>query len=983
MHPTGSMMYDATRSRRTSTQDDHRAMQRAGSESLIRTDLDHSKEIIKSEIRKQLKIKEGAENLKKVATDKKSLSQCNAILKESSAKLQDLHQELQDLNARVSEDPMFDMEDGNSPERSNGNANDEPQNTKLVSLQKQMAVENKVKQGAENMLAMYTNLKTKDKSKMLAEAQQMLEDAKTKMEIIRMAILREQQAAPLAEEGSRKQSLVGTRKQSSTSALGLSPIELRVEEVRHHIDIESRVIQGARNIIKFLQKSGQEKKGLQEAERRLQESSQKLDLLQCSLEKLMPKVSPEQAAIGIYKDEGFGTPPSYADRKAVGLGRQQYSSITKPAALTGQLNVVLIGAQKLLTVVPNRDPRKTTSLAMVSPDGKLDARPGSSKRKSGYNKWNVDDSLSNELCAVLKLDNTFVGQTSWVTLGDKCWQQQFTIELDKSRELEIGVHWRDHRSLCGVAFVRLEEFVDNQQHKIQVQLEPQGTLLAEVTFLNPMVTRKPKLQRQKKLFHIHKGKNFLRAGQMNTNVATWARLLKRAAPTNCTTNNTALSPNSSAQPTQSTGSSSQPFASNVTTPPRPQPYNPEASKGPSKAMSPNTYQVPHNNKTTPKRPAEREVQDALSAFGFLDSPQSPPSAPVKTRPPPPIPVRHRVPSPVNSSHMSIKNFRCISVLGRGHFGKVILGEYRNTNELFAIKALKKGDIIAREEVESLLAEKRIFLTANKTRHPFLVNLFACFQTEEHVCFVMEYAPGGDLMMHIHADVFSESRTVFYTACVVLGLQYLHDHEIVYRDLKLDNLLLDSEGYVKIADFGLCKEGMGYGAKTGTFCGTPEFLAPEVLTETSYTRAVDWWGLGVLIFEMLVGESPFPGDDEEEVFDSIVNDEVRYPRFLSTESIAIMRRLLRRNPERRLGATEKDAEDVKKQPFFRDVRWEDLLARKVRPPFVPTVKHAEDVSNFDEEFTSEEPVLTPPKEARSLSIEEQGLFTDFDYTADWC
>ncbi|CAG2110423.1 unnamed protein product, partial [Medioppia subpectinata] len=333
--------------------------------------------------------------------------------------------------------------------------------------------------------------------------------------------------------------------------------------------------------------------------------------------------------------------------------------------------------------------------------------------------------------------------------------------------------------------------------------------------------------------------------------------------------------------------------------------------------------------------------------------------------------------------IGLDNFEFISVLGRGHFGKVILSKHKKSGEYFAIKALKKGDIIARDEVESLMAEKRIFETATRVRHPFLVNLLACFQTQQHVCFVMEYACGGDLMMHIHNDIFNETRATFYAACVVLGLQYLHINNIVYRDLKLDNLLLDRDGYVKIADFGLCKEGIGYADRTGTFCGTPEFLAPEVLTETSYTRAVDWWGFGVLIFEMLVGESPFPGDDEEEVFDSIVNDEVRYPRFLSLESIAIMRRLLRKNPERRLGSSERDAEDVKKQAFFRHINWEDLITRKTKPPFVPTVKSPEDVTNFDEEFTSEQPVLSPPKEPRILLAKEQHLFREFDYRADWC
>jgi serine/threonine-protein kinase N2 len=332
------------------------------------------------------------------------------------------------------------------------------------------------------------------------------------------------------------------------------------------------------------------------------------------------------------------------------------------------------------------------------------------------------------------------------------------------------------------------------------------------------------------------------------------------------------------------------------------------------------------------------------------------------------------------SDVNLESFSFVSVLGRGHFGKVILSQYKPTKQYFAIKALKKGDILFREEVESLMSEKRIFEIINKGTHPFLINLFACFQTPEHVCFVMEYANGGDLMMHIHQEVFNETRACFYAACVVLGLQFLHDQKIIYRDLKLDNLLLDTEGYLKMADFGLCKEGIGFGDRTGTFCGTPEFLAPEVLLEPTYTRAVDWWGLGVLIYEMLVGESPFPGDIEEEIFEAITRDEVKYPRFLSNESISIMRRLLRKNVDRRLGSSEKDAEDVKKQAFFRSIDWDGLLNKRVRPPFVPTIKSSEDVSNFDEEFTREDAILTPPKDYRPITDEDQTKFADFDYIA---
>lgn len=189
--------------------------------------------------------------------------------------------------------------------------------------------------------------------------------------------------------------------------------------------------------------------------------------------------------------------------------------------------------------------------------------------------------------------------------------------------------------------------------------------------------------------------------------------------------------------------------------------------------------------------------------------------------------------------------------------------------------------------------------------------------------------------------------------------------------------------MKMADFGLCKEGVGYGDRTGTFCGTPEFLAPEVLLEPTYTRAVDWWGLGVLVYEMLVGESPFPGDIEEEIFEAITRDEVKYPRYLSNESVQIMRRLLKKNVERRLGSSEKDAEDVKKQAFFKNIDWDGLLKKRVRPPFVPSIKSSEDVSNFDEEFTREEAILTPTKDYRPISNDDQFKFADFDYVADWC
>ncbi|XP_066548772.1 serine/threonine-protein kinase N2-like [Amia ocellicauda] len=332
----------------------------------------------------------------------------------------------------------------------------------------------------------------------------------------------------------------------------------------------------------------------------------------------------------------------------------------------------------------------------------------------------------------------------------------------------------------------------------------------------------------------------------------------------------------------------------------------------------------------------------------------------------------------------VKNYKSVAVLGHGTFGKVLLAEDKDRSKMVAIKALKKGDIVILGNVESVMCERRILETVSSVRHPFLVNLLSCFQTQVHICFVMEFAAGGNLSTHMQAARFKEPRAIFYAACVVLGLEFLHERRIVYRDLKPDNLVLDSEGFLKIADFGLCKEGIGFGDHTSSPCGTPSYFAPEVLTQASYTRAVDWWGLGVLIFHMLVGRPPFRGDDGEQLFRNIVEAEVRYPWFVSSKATSIMKELLHKTPAERLGSGEGDAAEVKKHPYFSRVDWNGLLERKVKPPFIPTIRGHKDVRNFSSAYLSENiPVLTPPQQPIILTEEEEENFCDFGYTATWC
>ncbi|XP_068770779.1 serine/threonine-protein kinase N3 isoform X5 [Struthio camelus] len=782
----------------------------------------------------------------------------------------------------------------------------------------------------------------------------MLQDSKTKIEIIRMHIVKVSQTAGRMEDTEDPAVRMGTT---------ISALELRIEELRHHLRIEAAVAEGAKNVLKILGGSRvQDRKFFAEAQGRLQESSQKIDLLRLSLEHQLSELSPDHPKRALIKQELVNASSLGAQHSSI-----QPTSVIKPTALTGTLEVRLMGCQNLLENVPGRSRMASSSPVCGSPS---DLKSLTRTRvglgihgRSVAGKYLRNEELCSEVLAVLKVDNKVVGQTNWGPVNNQAWDQSFVIELDRSRELEIAVYWRDWRELCAVKFLRLDDFLDNERHGMCLSLEPQGMLFAEVMFCNPVIERRPKLQRQKRIFPKQKGKEFLRASQMNINVAAWGRLMMSFLPP-CSSMSS-LSP--SVHDPVHTDFSPVPLQSHVDSVSKPTRDFPVAKltfddEAPPKP--PRLFLMASSKEATPpptdspclKRlhVEEKYCNSALTGFPIQAS------------------LRKRA--------VQLEDFHCIAMLGRGHFGKVLLAQYKATGKLYAIKALKKKDIISRDEIDSLNCEKRIFEVVNSSDHPFLVNMFACFQTPHHACFVMEYTPGGDLMMRIHEDIFPEHMARFYAACVVLGLQFLHGKKIIYRDLKLDNLLLDAEGFVKIADFGLCKEGIGFGDHTNTFCGTPEFLAPEVLTDVSYTRAVDWWGLGVLIYEMLVGESPFPGDDEEEVFDSIVNDEVRYPRFLSSEAISIVRKLLRKCPERRLGAGERDAEEIKIQAFFTEIDWDALFARKLKPPFVPTLRAPTDISNFDEEFTSQKPILTPPEEVALLTRKEQAVFKDFDFVS---
>uniref|UniRef100_A0AAR2LRU4 protein kinase C n=1 Tax=Pygocentrus nattereri TaxID=42514 RepID=A0AAR2LRU4_PYGNA len=318
-----------------------------------------------------------------------------------------------------------------------------------------------------------------------------------------------------------------------------------------------------------------------------------------------------------------------------------------------------------------------------------------------------------------------------------------------------------------------------------------------------------------------------------------------------------------------------------------------------------------------------------------------------------------------SEALGLADFDLIRVIGRGSYAKVLLVRLKKNEHIYAMKVVKKELVHDDEDIDWVQTEKHVFEQAST--NPFLVGLHSCFQTESRLFLVIEYVNGGDLMFHMQRQrKLPEEHARFYAAEICIALNFLHEKGIIYRDLKLDNVLLDQDGHIKLTDYGMCKEGIRPGDTTSTFCGTPNYIAPEILRGEDYGFSVDWWALGVLMFEMMAGRSPFDiitdnpdMNTEEYLFQVILEKPIRIPRSLSVKAASVLKGFLNKDPKERLGCqVQTGFTDIKSHTFFRSIDWDQLEQKQVTPPFKPQITDDYGLDNFDTQFTNEPVQLTP-------------------------
>ncbi|VDK69599.1 unnamed protein product [Litomosoides sigmodontis] len=315
----------------------------------------------------------------------------------------------------------------------------------------------------------------------------------------------------------------------------------------------------------------------------------------------------------------------------------------------------------------------------------------------------------------------------------------------------------------------------------------------------------------------------------------------------------------------------------------------------------------------------------------------------------------------SATSVSIDAVERMQTIGTGSFGRVYLARDCKTKKYYALKKMSISKVIATRQMNHVFSEKEILASL---RHPFIVKMYSSKCDGKNLYILFEYIPGGELFSYLrNVQQFPDLTARFYACEVILALEYLHSKNIVYRDLKPENLMLTKSGHLKLTDFGFAKTIKN---KTNTLCGTPEYLAPEVIDGKGYNKAVDWWSLGVLIYEMLTGLPPFQGDTLPNIYEEIITGQVDFPKTMDFLATDLIKKLLVLDPAKRLGNLEGGAEDIKIQTWFSDVRWDDVINMKITPPITQKLQSAGDTSNFDdynEESDSDE--LIPAQEEIDL------------------
>ncbi|XP_013392219.1 cAMP-dependent protein kinase catalytic subunit PRKX isoform X2 [Lingula anatina] len=329
-------------------------------------------------------------------------------------------------------------------------------------------------------------------------------------------------------------------------------------------------------------------------------------------------------------------------------------------------------------------------------------------------------------------------------------------------------------------------------------------------------------------------------------------------------------------------------------------------------------------------------------------------------------IKRKEPPPSEEdSKYKLAEFELLSTLGTGTFGRVVLTRHKETKEYFALKIMTISEVIRLKQVEHVRNEKAILKTIN---HPFIVNMLWAHHDETFLYMLLEYVPGGELFSYLrNAGRFNTATGNFYAAEIISALDYLHGSGIVYRDLKPENLLLDREGHLKITDFGFAKK---LSDRTWTLCGTPEYLAPEIIQSKGHNKAVDWWALGILIYEMLVGYPPFFDDVPFQIYEKILAGKIDWPKHLDLIAKDLIKKLLVADRTRRLGNMKNGAEDVKNHKWFKSLNWEEVALRKLKPPIVPKLAHSGDTTNFDDYPDDDW------KKAKPVTAEELEAFVEF-------